>query len=265
MTPCRLLLDGPHGGAWNMALDEVLLRQAADEGIASLRVYQWTPATVSLGYFQKADLREKHRTSRLAPLVRRASGGGALVHDRELTYSVALPAGHHLARGGEALYLAVHQLLVHWLNKVYAPQGGTYELCERPQSRQEGEPWLCFLRRARGDVVYRPPQGVERNDFAPDGRFKVCGSAQRRRGSAVLQHGSLILERSAVAPEIAGIGDFYGETVVFDEVAPPLIKLVATRLRLEGGDVHGVDPHLAAQAEALASDKFERAEWNLRR
>src|SRR5690606_3058658 len=125
-----------------MALDEVLLHHAADEGIASLRVYQWAPATVSLGYFQAEQDRHGHRPSRQAPLVRRASGGGALVHDRELTYSVALPAGHHLARGGEPLYGAVHELVVEWLNRDFAAPGGAFEICERSLRPEEGEPWL---------------------------------------------------------------------------------------------------------------------------
>src|SRR5690606_8004170 len=188
------------------ARDEVLLEQAAGEAITSLRVYQWTPATVSLGYFQAAEDRDQHEPSRAAPLVRRASGGGALVHDAELTYSVALPAPHPLSRGGEPLYMAVHQTLVDWLNADFAPPGGRFEICQNSQSPPEGkEPWLCFLRRARGDVLYRPPQLKDANPLAPDGLYKVCGSAQRRRGSAVLQHGSLVLERSPVAPEVPGI------------------------------------------------------------
>jgi lipoate-protein ligase A len=265
MTSCRLLLDGPRAGALNMALDDVLLQQAADEGIATLRVYQWTPATVSLGYFQKVDDRHSHEPSRQSLLVRRASGGGALIHDRELTYSVALPAGHDLARGGEPLYFAVHQLIVDWLNNDYAVPGGVYELCEESQRGDEGEPWLCFLRRARGDVVYRPPASSSRNSLVADGRFKVCGSAQRRRGAAVLQHGSLILQRSPVAPEIAGIADLSGKQAVFEDMAPQFIRRVAARLGLEGGDFHAPGPELRAQAAALAEAKFERSEWNLRK
>lgn len=266
MNPCRLVVDGPHPGAWNMALDELLLEQAADQAIASLRVYQWSPATVSLGYFQAAGDRDQHEASRAAPLVRRASGGGALVHDAELTYSVALPARHPLSRGGEPLYMAVHETIVDWLNADFAPQGGRFEICQHSHRPAPGNvPWLCFLRRAPGDVLYRPPQPAEANPLAPDGLFKVCGSAQRRRGSAVLQHGSLVLQRSSQAPELPGIAELTGKPARFDLLSGEFIKKIAGGLRLEGGDIHGVNPQLAAAASELAARKFERSEWNLRR
>src|SRR5262245_26411902 len=80
--------DGPH----NMAADEALLGSAV-AGTASLRFYGWSPPTLSLGYFQPEGVRR--RDARLAglPYVRRPSGGRTLVHDRELTYALALPPG----------------------------------------------------------------------------------------------------------------------------------------------------------------------------
>src|SRR5881227_917911 len=89
---CRLLpfeaTDGPH----QMAADEVLLA-AAVEGVASLRFYAWDPPTLSLGYFQRADERLTDPQLAALPFVRRASGGGALVHHHEVTYALALPPG----------------------------------------------------------------------------------------------------------------------------------------------------------------------------
>ena len=77
MTPCRLIVDPPLDGAWNMGFDEALLEQAADPGIATLRFYQWQEPTLSLGYFQTYDERDTHAESRQAAVVRRQSGGGA--------------------------------------------------------------------------------------------------------------------------------------------------------------------------------------------
>lgn len=266
MTPCRLLIDGPHEGAWNMALDEVLLNQAAEQGISTLRFYQWSPATVSLGYFQRAEDRAQHEPSRTAPLVRRASGGGALIHDREITYSLALAPGHPLAKGGEPLYQAVHALLVDLLQQNYAPPGGRYELCPQAIPAEPAEPWLCFLRRAKGDVLYTPPTNGPAPEPRPrDGRYKVCGSAQRRRGGAVLQHGGLVLNRSPLAPEIVGIADLSGKPAEFDKFVPLWLERIATSLRLDGGDICGVNPDLEALANELMAAKFERPEWNSRR
>src|SRR6188474_2624923 len=91
MDTLRLIVDPPASGAWNMAVDEALLETAAISGLATLRFYTWQEPTLSLGYFQSAVDRDHHPDGRDCPLVRRASGGGAIIHDRELTYSIALP------------------------------------------------------------------------------------------------------------------------------------------------------------------------------
>src|SRR5262245_52547117 len=75
-----------------MACDEALLDSAL-EGTASLRFYSWSPPTLSLGYFQPASVRAMAPGLAALPFVRRPSGGDTLVHDHELTYALALPAG----------------------------------------------------------------------------------------------------------------------------------------------------------------------------
>src|ERR1700732_3231664 len=93
-TAWRLLLDPPASGAWNMAVDEVLLDGMA-EGTAppTIRFYEWAPACLSLGYFQAFEVVDVDGCRRLGvDVVRRPTGGRANLHDRELTYSVALPA-----------------------------------------------------------------------------------------------------------------------------------------------------------------------------
>src|SRR4051812_39572627 len=93
---CSLIIDAPADGAWNMALDEALLHAAESDGTATLRFYGWREPTLSLGYFQKHVDRALHSASENCTLVRRTSGGGAILHDRELTYSIALPKSHRL-------------------------------------------------------------------------------------------------------------------------------------------------------------------------
>src|SRR3989454_2439875 len=90
----RLLVDAPAGGAWNMAVDEVLLDGvAAGTTPPTLRFYEWTPPCLSLGYFQPFDVVDLDGCRALGvEVVRRPTGGRAILHDRELTYSVALPA-----------------------------------------------------------------------------------------------------------------------------------------------------------------------------
>ena len=84
MDPLRLIIDPPRSGPMNMAIDEVLLESAATDGVATLRLYHWNEPTLSLGYFQAAEERERHQASTNCPLVRRASGGGAILPNRLL-------------------------------------------------------------------------------------------------------------------------------------------------------------------------------------
>src|SRR5262245_56617281 len=95
MASLRVLFDPPASGPWNMAVDEALLETAEETGQATLRFYSWEEPTLSLGYFQSLCEREHHPASIDCPVVRRPSGGGAIVHARELTYSIAIaePAG----------------------------------------------------------------------------------------------------------------------------------------------------------------------------
>lgn len=193
---CRLLVDPPAAGDWNMALDETLLEWAIDRAECCWRFYQWARPTLSLGYFQDYALRAGHAPSRDCDVVRRLTGGGAILHDAELTYSLAVPPGHALAAQRDRLYAQVHASMVEGLADL-GLQAAQYG--DRPAIRKGEEPFLCFLRRTTADVVVVAP-----DDPAGD-RGKIAGSAQRRRRGAVLQHGSLILARSDRAPEIAGL------------------------------------------------------------
>ena len=108
----HLLIDPPQAGALEMALDEVLLEAAAADAQCWWRFYRWSQPTLSLGYFQDYGHRDQHAASRSCPAVRRLTGGGAILHDRELTYSFAVPIGHRLAAARDCLYEVVHRSLL---------------------------------------------------------------------------------------------------------------------------------------------------------
>jgi lipoate-protein ligase A len=189
MPPCRLIIDAlPSSGAWNMAVDEALLESAVRHGECAVRIYRWKAATISVGYFQPADELEFYPQLADLPVVRRLSGGGAIVHHHEVTYSCLLPAAHPLAADPTALYGRVHAAIVALL----AEHGITAAL-RGDVANDSDEPLLCF---GRGD----------RHDIVVEGH-KVVGSAQRRRRGAVLQHGSILLRRSEFAPDYPGLSD----------------------------------------------------------
>ncbi len=175
----RLLQDPPLDGASNMARDEALLaRVGPGESPPTLRLYAWNRPTISLGYFQRfADFESLPSPAGDLPVVRRLTGGGAILHDQELTYSLALPQGHRLlSEGPNRLYELLHDVVIACADAlgVTATRDG-----ETDQSGPRRGPFLCFERRHRFDVLV--------------GADKLAGSAQRRTRDGVLQHGSIIL------------------------------------------------------------------------
>lgn len=188
--------DKPRSGAENMAIDEALLKFVPEFDCPVLRFYFWERPTLSLGYFQRYADQERYFAGRSIPAVRRRSGGGAIVHDRELTYSLVIPPEHAFARKQRLmLYETVHRAVVGALRK----RGIKAELAtDVPTARQgtEEEPFLCFQRFAPGDILARTNRGT----------IKIMGSAQyRNKTGAVLQHGSLLYDCSEAAPELPGL------------------------------------------------------------
>jgi len=273
MTPCQLIIDPPSPAAWNMAADEWLLQQAADEGVVSLRFYEWAGATLSLGYFQQHADRQQHTASSDCPLVRRASGGGALVHHHELTYSIAIPAGHALARKAEDLYDAAHESLVAVLNQSVAGADAVFSLCapgtpaaDTAAGRTKAEPFLCFLRRTRGDVLCAQRDHADRAATTPDGRHKICGSAQRRHRGAVLQHGGVLLAQSQYAPELPGLAELNGGPGITARGLRELwIEPLAARLGFALAEPAAWPEPARQSINQIRNSKFSDSSWLHRR
>jgi len=208
---CHLLLDPPLPGEQNMRVDEQLLQDALT-GQASLRFYQWDLPTVSLGHFQARQGLEVPPRFAGLPVVRRLSGGGAILHDQELTYSCAIPAAHPLCRDPGQLYDLVHTAIISVLSSVQVS-------CRmRGADAFADESFLCFSRGDARDIVI--------------GRQKIVGSAQRRRQGAILQHGSILLRASHWAPEFPGIQELTGRSLNAEELVPLLTEEIIRRLQL---------------------------------
>jgi lipoate-protein ligase A len=245
-----------------MAVDEAILIESADVEMATLRFYEWSEPTLSLGYFQRYADRALHLPSAEAACVRRQSGGGAIMHDRELTYSLALPRSHPLAADAQSLYAAVHHAIAAVL-RTHLPEGvSPISLApyrnETPLPEKD-EPFLCFQRRFPGDLVLVRHQ-VDR----PTASDKIVGSAQRRSRGAVLQHGSILLARSERAPELAGLDDLCDNTIDTAYLASDLAGLIVESVGLEIR-ARTISDHAFALASALQVEKYRNRLWNQRR
>ena len=191
----RLIVDEPARGSWNMAVDEALLQWAGTGSGAALRFYQWDEPTLSLGYFQRYEARGAHPSVFDLPVVRRTTGGGAIVHHRELTYSFVTPVRNRFASGIQGFVRQFHDSLIATLEEY----GIEATLCGDAKAQPDSEPFLCFQRRSSLDILVN--------------NAKVAGSAQRRRRSALLQHGSVLLARSPNAKVLPGLAELSGVTV----------------------------------------------------
>jgi len=178
MDTWRLLITPPAHGAWNMALDEAILEHiGSGASIPTLRLYAWEPPCLSLGQAQPfADVDMARLKERGWEVVRRATGGRAILHTDELTYSVIAPneeprvAGTVLEsynRLAQALLLAVKEL-------------------ELPVEMKEGK---VNNGSVPNPVCFEVPSTYE---IKVNGK-KLIGSAQARKKEGVLQHGSLPL------------------------------------------------------------------------
>lgn len=234
-------------GAWNMATDQALLESVDATGIPALRFYTWAEPTLSLGYFQHLAAREEHAASGNVACVRRSTGGGAILHDRELTCSIVMPQAPSSTAARIGLYQQVHQVIADALSN-WSVQAAPYRLDPRLPGTEEA--FLCFQRRTDEDLVVSG--------------YKVLGSAQRRVKNATLQHGSLLLDVSPFAPELPGICTLSSQAVPAEDLAGE----IAIRL----GQVLGVDwqqseisPKEALSIENIEANRFGNKKWLNRR
>ncbi len=265
----RLLNSGYADGPRNMAIDEALLESlVAGEGQPVLRLYGWQPAAVSLGFFQPLDegISLTEITARGFGLVRRPSGGRAILHKDEITYSVTVP--EQLIENGQSV-MGSYRSISRGIEAGLGLLGLGAELADRkdqPRMKAAGLPTVCFAKAARCDMTFK-------------GR-KIVGSAQTRRRGVIMQHGSVPLhidpaEHLAVMPgggtgeesqrqlqgAACGVADALGRPVSYDEIAAALAEGFARRLNLvlEPGELNDWE---RCRADELYHNRYTTAEWN---
>lgn len=262
----RLLLDPPAPGARNLAIDEALLVRAASPGARPiLRCYSWAPCCLSLGRFQStAGLNRAGAAELGIDLARRPTGGRAIVHDDELTYAVVAPAGHALT----ALSIRdSYRLLATALQAAVCLIGGATEPAARSRRRAlHDQPG----RRLDRQDCFATPSDYE---ILADGR-KLIGSAQVRRDGALLQHGSILLDRylspdllfgrAEFGPPPATLRSLLGRAVAPDELIEALVIAFQQTYGI------GLEPDVLSNdeeqlAEQLTKIKYSNEDWTFAR
>ena len=241
----RVIFDPPAVGAWNMAVDQALLQSVEESGMPVVRIYGWQPATLSLGYFQSYVDRESHSESLPCSVVRRASGGGAILHDQETTYSLCIPSSNRWAKQNTEVYNTVHECISESLSD-WDVEVAAFEEPQAKPERGNGSPFLCFQRRYPGDLIFKGQ--------------KVVGSAQRRSKTALLQHGSILWDRSLYAPQLAGINDLAEQTIDTLQFAEAFVTRLSAQLEIPMQRHEMVDS-VRAMAGKIMDEKFDKESW----
>jgi lipoate---protein ligase len=235
----RTLETGYNSGAWNMALDEVLMNCINYHSMPILRIYGWQPPTVSIGYFQSMDEEvDIKRCRRMGiDVVRRITGGGAVLHDSELTYS--------------------------FITNIY------------PKNIMESYDLICdpvvvCINKLGFNAKFAPL-----NDIVVDNK-KVSGNAQTRKKNTLLQHGTILLgvnvEKMFSVLKIPSekirdkmISDaksrVMGLNKTFEEVSWALKESFGEKF---GSEIVADDPTIeeTEKAKKLACEKYASDPWN---
>ncbi len=243
-----------------MAIDECMVSWHQRTGIPVFRVYTWSPPAISLGRYQQTDCLDLEACrADGVDIVRRVTGGGAIYHDRELTYSLAC-AGDDLDKKPRTVsesFEIINRFLIvfyRWMGfrAVYSKDTAVTTMTGRRAA-------FCF-------------SGNEKYDIMINGK-KIGGNAQRRMGKAVLQHGSvpLYLDRDRVARYFKGGmdgGSFTSLAELAGREPDPVMKIRllsesfsdSTGMRLYEQDI---SPDERAEIEFIMKKKYLRSRWNL--
>jgi len=276
MEKWRFILTEAMSPAMNMAIDEAILQQhAAGKVPPTVRFYTWNPATLSIGYFQKAakEINLEEVQKRQLGFVRRATGGRAVLHDKELTYSVIVSEAHpRMPSSVTEAYKVISMGLLHGFQNL----GLDAEMVSLA-SEEEKEKY----RSPGSSACFDSPSWYE---LVVEGK-KVAGSAQTRQRGVILQHGSILLDMDVellfsllnFPSERARqrmIESFRQKAVTINEVSKRPVSLQEAIGAFFRGFASGLEVELVpssltgeelALAEELARTRYGTEEWNLRR
>jgi lipoate-protein ligase A len=193
----ELIEDGPFTGDYNMKFDFDRTMLVSDgKALPMFRLYGWNPWSVSLGYNQKETDIDKDKCKEYGfDIVRRPTGGRAVLHANELTYSVVLKLPNGMTV--HDAYRDIHIILLSGLKKLGCPQLGFEQAqpdFKNLYGKQDGLSVSCFASSARWEIEWKGK--------------KVIGSAQRLFGNTLLQHGSILLGPGhELLAEVASLDD----------------------------------------------------------
>jgi len=239
----------PH---FNMALDEAFLLHMPPGFPVVLRFYDWDPPGLSLGYFQRFDEPPAPQADLFGAVVtRRTTGGGAILHRGEITFSIAGGEGRPpFDRSVEESYHVIHGAIACGLARIGIAAALREEVPSLSQGTKEHAAGRCFY-------------AVTGYDLVAGGR-KLVGSAQRRKDQRILHHGSIPLEPNPMTPEAACVYDLAGREHSRETVQAAIARGIEEAFAVE---LEAWEPgsELLAVARRIVDAKYGTDAWLRRR
>lgn len=293
MRVWRLIRSGHLSAAMNMAIDEAIMHSVAQGAQPALRLYGWDPPAISIGYFQNAEKEVDFAACKSVgvDVVRRPTGGRAVLHDVEVTYSLAIPEENPIVpKGITESYRKISEGMVLGLRKL----GLDAEVVATPRARgaarsvaPEGAPSQASAsltqripspaRGALSGACFDAPSWYE----VTAGGKKIVGSAQVRRMGVLLQHGSILLDLDAAKlftclrfssdeerrrameqflEKATSVWAALGRPVSFMETSEAVLWGLSEALGVEFREGE-LTPAEKKMAERLAETKYSRLDW----
>lgn len=194
--------SGPCTPSFNMALDEALLDWHSNGEIPPIiRFYEWNPATLSIGYFQQAirDINIEEVKRQQLGFVRRPTGGRAVLHDKELTYSIIVTESYpNMPQTVTEAYRVLSEGLLLGFQNL-----GLDAYFSVPDTEEK----RADLKQPKSAVCFDAPSWYE---LVVEGK-KVAGSAQTRQKGVILQHGAILLDLDE--EKLLSVFNFSSETI----------------------------------------------------
>ena len=269
----RILDTGFSTGYENMAIDEAVFRSCQEKtSPPTIRIYGWTPPAVSLGYFQKAenavDLEACKRNG--VDVVRRLSGGRAVLHHHELTYSVICREGTPpLGSSVLETYKTISECLISTLKGLGLQVQWVTSREKHTAAQEKDKTASCFS----------SPSWYE---ITVEGK-KICGSAQKRGDGVLLQHGSLLFDYdpellaevllsrkteeeflTEIRTSTTAINRHLSQQIDFDQLKKLVLNSFEDQLKisLTPGELSEYESRLK---QTLLKEKYSTDSWNLQR
>ncbi|HZG14904.1 MAG TPA: biotin/lipoate A/B protein ligase family protein [Candidatus Bathyarchaeia archaeon] len=276
MEQWRFIMSDAMSPDMNMAIDEAILTAHSEGKVPpTVRFYTWNPATLSIGYFQKSEkeIDTEEVAKRGIGFVRRPTGGRAVLHDKELTYSVIVSEKHPQMPSSVTEAYKVISLGLLYGFQALGLQAEMVSLASEEEKEKYSSPG--------SSACFDSPSWYE---LVVEGK-KVAGSAQTRQKGVILQHGSILLDMDVELlfsllkfpsdrVKQRMMDSFRQKAVTINDVSPTPVSLQEAVAAFRKGFASGLGIELVEQgltdeewklAEQLAHERYSTHEWNFRR